>query len=202
VIPKSRVEAFSDGVIAIAITLLVLDLHVPEPAGSHTLGHRLTEQWPSYAAYVVSFMTIGIIWLNHAAMLRRVVTVDHAILFRNLVLLMTIAALPFPTALMATYLRESDGEKLAAAAYGGSLLVMSLAFFSMQRHLMRVKVHLLHEKMTPDVRQAIMRRNAIGLFPYAVATAAALATPYLTLAICAAVAAFYALPATTSERSS
>ena len=81
---KARLEAFSDGVIAIAITLLVLELDVPKPESPGTLAHKLAEQWPSYAAYVVSFVTIGVIWINHHAMLRRVQTVDHWVLVHNL----------------------------------------------------------------------------------------------------------------------
>jgi uncharacterized membrane protein len=198
-VTKGRAEAFSDGVIAIAVTLLVLDIHVPEPDSQASLASRLGEQWPSYAAYVVSFLTIGIIWINHQAMLRRVTAVDHAILLLNLVLLMTIGVLPFTTALMAAYLRASEGETLAAAIYGGSFLAMSLAFFAMQQHLLRAKAHLLDREMTPAVRAAVLRRNAIGLVPYAIATLAALITPYLTLAICALIAGFYALPGTTAD---
>jgi hypothetical protein len=76
---------------------------------------------------------------------------------------------------------------------------MSLAFFAMHQHLLLAKAHLLHEQLTPDVRRAVLRRNAVGLLPYAVATLAAILTPYLTLAICAALAAFYALPGTTTD---
>jgi uncharacterized membrane protein len=125
---KGRVEAFSDGVIAVAITLLSLDLHVPSTSADGSLAHRLGMQWPSYVAYIVSFLTIGIIWINHHAMLRRIVGVDHAILVLNLLLLMTICVLPFSTSLMATYLREPHGENLAAAVWAGSFLLMSVAF--------------------------------------------------------------------------
>jgi uncharacterized membrane protein len=194
---KPRLEAFSDGVIAIAITLLVLDIHVPEPSPGAALGDRLLHQWPSYAAYVVSFLTIGIIWINHTAMLRRLASVDHAVMFLNLLLLLTIGLLPFTTALLAAYLKEADGARLAAGIYGGSFLLMGVTFFAMQRHLLSIRTHLLETHVTPDVRRAVLRRNARGLLPYALATAGALLTPYLTLAICAAVAGFYALPATT-----
>jgi uncharacterized membrane protein len=196
---KARIEAFSDGVIAIAITLLVLDIHVPDPGHDGSLAHRLAMQWPSYAAYVVSFLTIGIIWINHTAMLRRLKGVDHSILMLNLILLLTIGILPFTTALMAAYLKAADGEKLAAAVYGGSFLVMGIAFFAMQRHLLRARVHLLQEHLTPAVRRTVLRRNAAGLVPYAVATAAAAVSPYLTLALCGAVAVFYGIPGTTSD---
>src|SRR5947209_203948 len=132
---KTRIEAFSDGVIAVAITLLALNLN-PDPPGAGTLAHRLGTQWPNYAAYVISFLTIGIIWVNHHAMLRRIVTVDHTILILNLVLLLTIGVLPFSTALMARYLTSSAGANLAAAVYAGPFLPMAVAFFAMHRHLL------------------------------------------------------------------
>ena len=196
---KTRLEAFSDGVIAVAITLLALDLHVPAPSGAGTLAHRLAEQWPNYAAYVVSFVTIGIIWINHHAMLRRVVAVDHTVLLLNLLLLLTIVVLPFSTSLMSEYLKASRGQNLAAGVWSGSFLVMSIAFFNMQRHLLISKRHLLSEHLTPELRRWVLRRNAAGLLPYAIATAAAVLSPYLTLIICAAVAVFYALPSTTAD---
>ncbi len=196
---KTRIEAFSDAVIAVAITLLALDLHVPDPAGAGTLAHRLGEQWPNYAAYVVSFLTIGIIWINHHAMLRRLVGVDHAILMFNLVLLLTIGVLPFTTALMAGYLKVAHGQHLAAVIYAGSFLVMSLAFFAMHRHLLLAKAHLLEERLTPDVRRMVLRRNAVGLLPYGVAALAGIVNAYVTLAICGLIAVFYALPGTTAD---
>lgn len=116
-----------------------------------------------------------------------------------LLLLLTIVVLPFSTSLMAEYLKASHGQKLAAGVWSGSFLVMSIAFFAMQRHLLIAKQHLLHEHLTPELRSWVLRRNAVGLMPYAIATAAALLSPYLTLAICAAVAVFYALPETTSD---
>ena len=196
---KARLEAFSDGVIAIAITLLVLDIHVPEPAPGASLAERLGHQWPSYVAYIVSFVTIGIIWINHTAMLRRLASVDHTVMFLNLLLLLTIGVLPFSTALLAAYLKEADGARLAAVIYGGSFLLMGLTFLAMQRQLMSVRTHLLEKHVTPEVRSAVLRRNARGVFPYLLATIGALLTPYLTLAICAAVAGFYALPTTTRD---
>ena len=195
---KERIEAFSDGVIAIAITLLVLDIHVPEARGGVSLADRLGAQWPSYVAYAISFLTIGIIWTNHHAMLRRLARVDHAVLFFNLVLLLTIGILPFSTALMAAYLKAGAGEKLAAAIYGGSFLLMAMPFFAMQQHILRAKAHLLHESITPEVRRGLLWRNFAGLLPYVVATAGAAITPYLTFGLCGAVGLYYALPTTTA----
>jgi uncharacterized membrane protein len=163
----------------------VLELGVPKPEAPGTLAHKLWEQWPSYAAYVVSFLTIGVIWINHHAMLRRVQTVDHSALVFNLLLL-------------TEYLREDDGQHLAAAIYGGSLLAMALSFFAMQRHLLVARPELVVSTLGPAERAAIMRRNMVGLVPYLIATAAAPLSSYLVLAICGVVGVYYALPATTS----
>jgi uncharacterized membrane protein len=185
-------------VIAVAITLLALDLHVPSADSASSLAHNLGEQWPNYAAYAVSFLTIGIIWINHHAMLRRLVAVDHAILMLNLVLLMTIVVLPFSTALLAEYLKTGEGDHLAAAVYGGSFLVMSLAFLTMHRQVL-ARRELVDTRITEEHKRWLLRRNTVGLLPYAVATAGAIVSPYVTLGICTFVAVFYALPATTPD---
>ena len=93
---KARLEAFSDGVLAVAITLLVLDLHL-EPSREHSLLSQLLAAWPSFAAYVVSFLVIGVIWVNHHSIFRLAATVDRLLLFWNLVLLMFVTAIPFTT---------------------------------------------------------------------------------------------------------
>src|SRR5438309_11888763 len=93
----SRLEAFSDGVLAVAITLLALDIRVPEVGAHETLAHELARQWPIYAAYVTSFITIGIIWINHHSMISRLRGTDHSILVLNLFLLLSIGLLPFAT---------------------------------------------------------------------------------------------------------
>ncbi len=123
----NRTEAFSDGVFAIAATLLVLELEVPhvEPGG---LSDALLERWPSYATYVVSFLTIGIIWVNHHAVMERIKSVDRLLLFLNLVFLMAVAAIPFPTALLADYLQAGHDEGLASAIYGTTMAAMGIAF--------------------------------------------------------------------------
>jgi len=191
----NRMEAFSDGVFAIAIPLLVLEIHVPEPGSGESLGHELLAQWPSYAAFVVSFLTIGIIWINHHAMVRRLRITDHSILIWNLLLLMTVSALPFTTALMATYLKESNGESVAAAIYSGSFLLMGVVFAGMNRHILFERVDYLEERLDEPIRRLTLKRGVAGILPYAIATAVAPVSPYLTLVICAAVAVFYASPA-------
>jgi TMEM175 potassium channel family protein len=190
----SRLEAFSDGVFAIAITLLVLDIHVPDPTSTTDLAQALADQWPTYVAYAVSFLTIGIIWINHHAMMRRLARVDHGILVLNLLLLLFVALLPFTTALMAAYLRESSGEHLAAALYSGSCLLMGVAFAMTNRHALVVNPDLLSTPVSASRRRAILARAVAGVAPYAIATALAAISSYVTLGICAAVALYYALP--------
>jgi uncharacterized membrane protein len=192
-------ESFSDGVIAVAITLLVLGINVPQPGRS--LAHELGIRWPEYAAYVVSFMTIGIIWINHHAMISRLGEADHTVLILNLLLLMSIGILPFATELMAKYLREPHGQTLAAIVYSGSLLVMSVFFGVLNRHIMLVKPSLLSEELPPERRRQIFSRAITGLLPYTIATALALVSPYLTLGICAAVAVFYTRPVASGTES-
>jgi uncharacterized membrane protein len=189
-----RAEAFSDGVFAIAITLLVLNIHVPDPGSEGGLAQALGAQWPSYAAYAVSFMTIGIIWINHHVMLRRLRVVDHGILIWNLLLLMCVGVLPFTTALMAAYLKAGQGETLAAAVYSGSLTLMTLVFAGTNRHVLFRKANLLLADVDEETRRLTLKRGISGALPYLLATALALVSPYLTLGICAAVAVFYALP--------
>jgi uncharacterized membrane protein len=193
-VSTSRLEAFSDGVIAVAITLLVLDIKVPNPADTAHLGHALAHMWPTYAAYVTSFITIGIIWINHHAMISRLRQADHVILTLNLLLLLTIGVLPFATSLMATYLRESQGQHLAAAVYAGTLLVMSIAFSVLNRHILFRKPQFLRVQLPAEERRRILSRGVTGLIPYLLATALAPVSSYATLAICAAVAAFYGTP--------
>jgi uncharacterized membrane protein len=198
-VSTARLEAFSDGVLAIAVTLLVLDIRVPDPSGHGSLAHRLGTEWPHYTAYAVSFLTIGVIWINHHAMVRRMARADHTVLVLNLVLLLTIGLLPFTTALMAEYVQRSSGEHLAAAIYAGSFLVMALAFFSMQRYLLYGSSNLAADRIDERLRRRIAWRNFAGLVPYALAVAVAPLSSYATLILCGAVALFYALPQTTAD---
>jgi uncharacterized membrane protein len=191
----NRLEAFSDGVLAVAITLLVLNITVPDPARTSDLARALLGQWQVYAAYATSFMTIGIIWINHHAMIGRLRQADHAILFWNLLLLMSVGILPFATSLMAAYVKQGHGSShLAAAIYSGSFLFMSLMFTALNRQILIVKSDLLSEAMPEQRRRKVFKRAVTGIVPYVIATALAPVSAYATLAICAAVAAYYATP--------
>ncbi len=197
--PTNRLEAFSDGVIAVAITLLALDLPIPDAAGTHDLAGTLGRHWPNFAAFAISFVTIGIIWINHHAMLHRIARVDHALLMLNMLLLLSVCLLPFSTALMSNYLTAGHGQHLAAAIYGGSLLLMAVLFFTAQDHVVHRRPELLQAGVTEEIRRVVRRRNAAGLLPYVIATAAATLTPYLTFAIAGAVDAYYAIPNTNAD---
>jgi uncharacterized membrane protein len=186
----NRLESFSDGVIAVAITLLVLNIGVPGNDTGHSLVYSLGTQWPQYAAYVISFLTIGIIWINHHAMISRLREADHTILILNLLLLLTIGVLPFATDLIAKHRHEP----LAAAVYSGCFMLMAFAFSMLNRQVLIVRDHLLAETLPLERRREIWRRAAMGVLPYVVATGLAFVSPTLTLAICAVVAVYYATP--------
>jgi uncharacterized membrane protein len=193
-VSTGRLEAFSDGVFAVAATLLVLNVTVPTVSGNDTLGHALGAQWPVYVAYATSFITIGIIWINHHAMIGRLRNADHAILILNLLLLLCVALLPFATSLMTGYLRLSHGQHLALAIYAGALLLMSITFATLNWFILFRRPQLMTESLSLERRRQIISRGVAGILPYALAAALAVVSPYVTLAICIAVAIFYATP--------
>jgi TMEM175 potassium channel family protein len=122
-----RTESFSDGVFAFAITLLVLDIGVSESGFNH-LWRSIAAQWPSYLGYATSFLTVGGIWLVHTGIFRRLQYANRRVMQVNLVLLMAVAFLPFPTMLVAEAIRHGDAERVAVIFYGGWLLVISLLY--------------------------------------------------------------------------
>jgi uncharacterized membrane protein len=127
-VTTSRLEAFSDGVFAIALTLLVLEIKVPEGAGGR-LGHALAAQWPSYLAYLVSFLVVGIIWMNHHAVFDHLMRADRTLMSLNLFLLLWTSLIPWPTRLVAEYMRDGgSGERIAALVYAGTMTMMGVAF--------------------------------------------------------------------------
>src|SRR5579864_8408932 len=105
IMSTGRLEAFSDGVFAVAITLLILNIQVPSVGASTRLAQALIASWPSYLSYVLSFVTVGITWINHHQMFKYITRTDHTLLFLNLLILMCITFIPFPTALLAQYIQ-------------------------------------------------------------------------------------------------
>lgn len=123
--PLNRLEAFSDGVFAIVITVLVFNLQIPTPAdeSARALVDALLDQWPVYLGYALSFVLIGSTWVNHHQMLRYIVRADHTLLMLNVLLMMWTAVIPFTTALMAEFLRIPGQQNIGAAVFGGSYAV-------------------------------------------------------------------------------
>lgn len=187
----TRLEAFSDGVMAIAITLLVLEIAVP-PSG-RPLGKELLQLWPSYFAYVVSFVVIGAIWINHHAMFRHIAQADGTLLLLNVLHLMLVAFLPFPTAVLAEAFHRGLGEPVATAFYGGTLTVIGISVTAMWRYAARGQ-RLLGAHLTAEEAQQIGRRFLIGPLVYAVATVVALVVPWLALALYLLLNVFYLWP--------
>jgi uncharacterized membrane protein len=147
----SRMEALSDGIFAIASTLLVLDLAIP--AVSSDVGRSLLHQWPTYLAYLVSFATIGNAWLNHSVITEYLERADAILLRLNLVLLFFVSVLPFPTHMLAEYLSNSSAERIAVTVYGLNLLAIG-AFTSLTWHYALAE-HLIRQDNSEDDVRAI-----------------------------------------------
>ena len=189
----NRVEAFSDGVMAIAITLLVLELKVPTQVPDGRLLDELLARWPSYAAYIAAFLTIGIIWLNHHTLLTSIGRFDTRLHWLNLFLLFTIATLPFPTALLADYVGEGGANaSIAAAAYGLNATLMALPWSFILRHLAD-HPELLEPGYRASDARAEIRRGGLGVPIYGAATLISLIQPLIALALYVAISALYAV---------
>lgn len=184
-----RTAALSDGIIAIAATLLVLEIHPPDPA-SPDIWRALADEWPSYLAYVISFLTIGIIWVNHHRLLDAVVSVDQTLLFLNLLLMMVVAFIPFPTGFLAQSFREGQGESAAAVLYGAVLLAIGCVFALTWLYLARTTSLLID----PGRSRTSLRRSLTGPVAYAIAILTAFFTPLLSVALYAAIALYFVRP--------
>ncbi len=187
-----RIEAFSDGVFAIAITLLIIEIGVPHITGDQTLGHELRHEWPKYGAYVLSFVTIGIYWANHNSFFRLFARSDHFFLMLNVAFLMAIAFLPFPTAVLGDYLRNSDERQTAVLFYALGLLLpattwLAVWLYGVARGLLRTDLHPRY------VRLLTVQYGASSLI-YLIAMLTALISSWVCLAIVVGLTALYLLP--------
>jgi uncharacterized membrane protein len=189
----SRTEAFSDGVLAIAATLLVLDLRVPARDTLHaSLGAALAHEWPAYAAYVTSFLVIGIIWVNHHGVFDLLSRVDRVAQFLNLLLLMTVVAIPFTTALLSEYLTAGGRDaRTAALVYSAVMLAMSVSFASLYDYLSR-QPRLMADGVDPaTVRASTVRFSAVGISLYLVTLGIAVFSAPLCLLAHLLIALYY-----------
>ena len=186
---RARLEAFSDGVIAVAITLLALNLAVEGP-GHGPLIDQIGHRWPVFVAYVVSFFTVGIIWVNHHALVQDLARVDRTVLFINLGLLLFVVAIPFGTALMASYLTEGGGDsKLAMALYCAILEGMAIGFGALFAWSLGDGRR--HHPIPSDLQRSAWLRFTIGGLIYILAIGAAFLSPMLALGIVGATAVYY-----------
>ncbi len=191
-VETKRIEAFSDGVFAVAITLLVLNLQPPVHATGH-LWRALLHQWPSYAAFVVSFFVIGIIWVNHHGVFRNIAQADRILIFINLVLLFLVVLLPFCTALLADNLHRDINNidsQIAAAIYSATMLAMSVAFQTLWWWAAK-DGRLLQHHIDPVQARAATKRFGLGLVVYAGTIALAFVSPPVCLLVHFLIAMYY-----------
>jgi len=186
-----RLEAFSDGVFAIAITLLVLDIGVSSDAGKHLL-RSIIDLWPAYLAYAASFSTIGAIWLGHNAITEYLEHADTAFVRLNLLLLAFISFLPFPTRLLAEYIGEDSSERVASTFYGLCLAVCSTLLLVLWRYA--VHAHLVRPEAGDEEIQLLTQRLTPGLGAYLVLIIAGLFYPVIAVIGYLLIALYYAIP--------
>ena len=185
----NRLEAFSDGVFAVAITLLVLEIDVP---GGENLWHELKEQWPSFASFFVSFWVIGIIWVNHHGVIDHLRRADRGVLYLNLLVLMTVVFIPFSTELFAVHLKSGADEKVAALVYSSSFLAMGVSFGLLWTYVTSHR-EALGVSLTDEEVRRTKRSFLIGNPIYALAFAMSFVSAAVVLAIVALVALYYAI---------
>jgi uncharacterized membrane protein len=184
---KNRLEAFSDGVFAVAITLLVLEIAVPT---GNDLWHKLGDEWLSFASFFVSFWVIGIIWVNHHGVIDHLKRADRGVLYLNLLVLMSVVLIPFATALMAEHLNSGDDEHVAAAVYAASFVLKAIAFGVLWEYITRHREKLGVELTDEEVRRTSLAFQ-IGNPFYLLALVVAFISPEAVLVIIAALAVYY-----------
>jgi uncharacterized membrane protein len=188
---KSRVEAFSDGVFAIAITLLVLTIAQPGAAGYRHLGHQLLQRWPSLAAYAVSFLIIGIMWLNHHTVFSHLERVDRGLFYWNLLLLMTVVFIPYPTEVFGEALRLGQWTRTAAVFYSIAMTANALMWAGLWLHASAGR-RLLRAGFPESQRVVSTYLFTGGSLLYALSIGVALLNAYLCLAFHGLLALYYA----------
>ena len=190
----SRIEAFTDGVFAIVITLLVLELKVPAIAGGRVaeeLPHRLLDLWPTFLSYVISFVVVGVYWIGHHFMFHHIRRTDRALLWLNILFLLCVAFIPFPTALLGEY----HSTQLAMVIYGATLIVTGLALFAIWWYATSG-----HRLVDPDIDSryvhASTHRILTGPIVYALAVAVSFISVGASLILFALMPLLYILPFT------
>lgn len=197
---RGRLEAFSDGVIAVAITLLALDLALAGP-GHGPLLRQLSDHWPAFLAYLISFFTIGIIWVNHHQLVKNIAMVDRTLLFLNLLLLLFVVAIPFATSTMARYLTSNNQDAhVAMLVYCATFEGMALSFGAI--FTWTLGEGRTHVPVPKEARRAAWLGFSVGAVIYLVAIAVALVSAPLALGIIGLVAVYYIFERTPASRRS
>jgi uncharacterized membrane protein len=196
-LPLGRLEAFSDGVFAIAITLLVLELGVSADAGEHLL-HSILHEWPSYLAYVTSFLTIGVIWLQHSAITGALRGADPTLYRLNLLVLLLVSFLPFPTKLIGEFVGETEPERVAAVFYGLTLLALSLALTAFVRYAAEHR-RLVRDEVEADAVEAALVHQPSFLL-YGVGIGVSFLLPTVAVGLYLATALYLGIPGRTLRR--
>ncbi len=187
----TRTEAFSDGVFAIAITLLVLEIGVPDGAGDDLLG-ALVDQWPSYLAYIVSFASIGAVWFAHTVITECLHHTTKVFVRLNLLLLLVVSFLPFPTRLLAEYIGDPQPARVAATVYGINLLLTSLLVSALWRYA--VHAGLVRRDLATEDVVGLTRRLTPGLAGYVVMIVLGVFLPVIAVVGYFAIAVFILVP--------
>jgi len=186
----SRIETFSDGVFAIAITLLVLELQPPHLTEGESLWSGLLNEWPQFGAYLTSFAILGVMWVNHHSLFRLIQRSDRTLMFLNLNLLLWTALLPFPTVLLAEYLLDDTIDAhVAAAVYSTNLTLAAIAFSAIWWHVLRAG--LVKHDMTRAQQRTSLLRFSVGTVFYAATIALSFVSAPLTLLVQFLLAAYY-----------
>lgn len=196
-LPLGRLEAFSDGVFAIAITLLVLELGVSAEAGDHML-RAILDEWPSYLAYLTSFMTIGVIWLQHSAITGALRAADSTLYRLNLLVLLLVSFIPFPTKLVSEFIDDYDAERIAVVFYGLTLLVLALALTAFVRYAAE-NPRLVRDEVAAENVEAALVHQPDFLF-YGIGIAVGLFFPRIGVALFLLTALYVGIPARTIHR--
>jgi uncharacterized membrane protein len=187
-----RIEAFSDGVFAIAITLLIIEIGVPHVTGEESLSEALRDLWPSYGAYVLSFVMIGIYWANHHSFFRLFVRTDHFFLMLNVFFLMAIAFLPFPTAVLGEYLDQGEHRDTAVRLYALGLLLPAFWWFCLW--LYANARGLVDERLAPEYVRFLTVQYLLSSVLYTAALMLAFLEAWVALAIVVGLTLLYLLP--------
>jgi uncharacterized membrane protein len=187
-------------VFAIAITLLIIEIGVPHVGEIGSLFEELVHLWPSYLGYAISFLVIGTVWANHHNRIRMISRSDHILLFVNILFLMCVAFIPFPTALLSDYIREETYRTTAVAVYSGTLAVTAV-FFTLLWLYAATNYRLIDRSVDPSLLRAMTRRYVLGTLSYILAFVLAFVSPAASLALIVVLALIFVLPEPDGSRS-